>query len=216
MNVPRISALLFLALIVCGCGGGKYFPPYVHNAGALTMVTTQDDGLTVQVDPLLDLPACKTNFGVDCLQKGILPVYLIVTNGNRGASYRIVAREIWFGAGALHTLHAKSGLSETNSTAADSNLAITGFALALTTGGAAGIIMAGAGMKAIDDAESIRENFVIKQFQNVTLSPGKSAEGFIYYGQANPISITTLPFINIPVQNLETHQTNTFSISLAR
>jgi hypothetical protein len=180
------------------------------------MVTTQEGGLTLQVDPLLDLAACKTNFGVDCHQKGILPVYFMATNGNPGASYRIVAREIWFGAGDHHNLHAKSGLLETNTAAASSSLAVAGFGLAFVTGGPAGVFIASAGMKAIDDEESIRENFVIKQFQNVTLLPGKSAAGFIYYGQADPISINALPFINVPVQNLETRQTNTFSISLTR
>jgi len=70
-------------------------------------------------------------------------------------------------------------------------------------------------MKATDDAESIRENFVIKQFQNVTLPPGKSAEGFVYYGQTGPIQMNALPSINIPVYNLQSQLTNTFSVRFA-
>ena len=209
------NILFALCLVLCGTGcGGKYFRPYVHNESAFTMVSKQANGLTLKVDPLLDRRACQTNFGVDCHQKGILPVYLIVTNGNPGTSYRIISREIWFGTNGDQTWRANSGLVQTNTTAAGSGLAIAGGVVAGLSS-VSGIAILGFAMKATDDAESIRENFVIKQFQNVTLPPGKSAEGFVYYGQTGPIQMNALPSINIPVYNLQSQLTNTFSVRFA-
>ena len=205
-------ACLPLAGLVMGCGG-KNFRPYIHNAAATTAITRQTEALSLMVDPMLDVKACKINFGMDCPQKGILPVYLVVKNGNSAVSFRIVSREIWFGSGPENKLVTRSGLEHTNAWAAGSSLAIAGGVVAGISP-ISGLLIIGGGMKATDDAESIRENFVIKQFQNVTLPPGKSAEGFVYYAQTGPIQINRLPSINIPVCNLQTQQTNTFSLPL--
>jgi hypothetical protein len=205
---------LLLCSMVAGAGcGGKYFRPYAHSEAAITMVARCQDGLVVKVDPLLDSHACKTNFGVDCHQKGILPVYLMVTNGNPEISYRIIANEICFVDGGAQTLKTKSGLVETNTDAAGSGLAIAGGVVAGLSA-VSGIAIIGFAMKATDDAESIRENFVIKQFQNVTLNPGRTAEGFVYYGQSSPILLNALPIINIPAHNLKTRETNNFLLPL--
>ena len=69
-------------------------------------------------------------------------------------------------------------------------------------GGIGEILVMGLGMKLTDDEESIRENFIIKQFQNVNLAPGKSAEGFVYFVQPRPIALESMPSINIPVIDL--------------
>jgi hypothetical protein len=155
----------------------------------------------------VDRHSCKTNFGMDCLQKGILPVYLRASNGNKETTFRIVASNIWFGLGENSALQVRSGIRQTNTSAAGSNLAVAGAA-------AGGILVMGLGMKLTDDEESIRENFVIKQFQNVNLAPGKSAEGFVYFVQPHAISLDSLPVVNVSIQNLQSEVTNTISIPL--
>lgn len=198
---------LLVAALLTGCGG-KNFKPYVHSAGSVTMVAAQHDGVTFIVDPLLDPVASKKNFGMNCLEKGILPVYLSVTNSNPDASFRIVTRDIWFAFGDGDVQQARGWQYQTNYSSAGTSVGIAGGATlaAASTGG--GLLLLGIGMKMTDDEESIRENFFIKQFQNVTLTPGKSANGFVYFTQTNPISSEHLPAISIPVQNLQTHQTN--------
>jgi hypothetical protein len=214
MNWFRTStvALCIIAAFVSGCGG-KYFRPYVLDPAASTIIRKEESGLKVAINPLLDLQSCKTNFGIDCLQKGILPVYIRATNGNSGTTYRIVANDIWFGSAAERRVSA--GLQQTNYVAAGSSLGVAGGVLAGISA-VPGILVAGAGMKATDDAESIQENFVIKQFQNVTLTPGRSAEGFVYFVQTAPISINALPPLNIAVCNVSNHTTNLLCIPLIK
>jgi len=141
-------------------------------------------------------------------------VYLMATNGSPNISFRIAVSDIWFGAGSDRT-HATGGLQQTNNVAAGSNLGIAGGVLAGISS-IPGILVAGAGMKATDDAESIRENFVIKQFQNVTLSPGRSAEGFVYLVQHEPISSASLPPLNIAICNLSNGTTNLLTLPLLK
>src|SRR5260370_37035857 len=120
IKFPRYAFVLLLAGIASGCGG-KYFRPYVHNPAALTVVTRQAENLTLKVDPLLDRHSCQTNFGMDCLQKGILPVYLMAANASTNISYRIVSSSIWFGLRENDALHIKSGIQQTNASAAGSD-----------------------------------------------------------------------------------------------
>jgi hypothetical protein len=188
----------------------KVFCPYVHNPAALTGVTREAGSLTITADPLLDRHSCQTNFGMDCLQKGILPVYLITSNGSTNMSYKIVSSNIWFSTGLRDARQVKSGLQQTNTSAAGSGVAVAGSIM----GGLGGVLVAGFGMKLTDDEESIRENFVIKQFQNVDLGPGKSAEGFVYFTQPYPIPLESLPSVNIPVVDLKSQATNTISLPL--
>ena len=206
IKFERYAFVLLLAAIAAGCGG-KYFRPYVHNPAALTMVTRQAENLTLKADPLLDKHSCQTNFGMDCLQKGILPVYVMASNESTNISYRIVSSRIWFSLGENDALHVKSGILQTNTSAAGSDVAIAGGIL-----GSIGVL--GLSMKLTDDEESIRENFVIKKFQNVNLAPGKSAEGFVYFVQPHPISLDGLPSVNIPVEDLQSQITNTISLPL--
>ena len=200
--------VLLLTGVGNGCGG-KYFRPYVHNPAALTAVTRQTAGISLQVDPLLDLHSCQTNFGMDCLQKGILPVYLTATNASTNTSYRIAVHSIWFSLAENDAAVVMSGIQQTNTSAAGSDVAVAG-------GIVGGIMIMGLGMKLTDDAESIRENFEIKQFQNANLAPGKSAEGFIYFVQPHPISPVSLPWVHVPVLDLQAQVTNTVSLPLSR
>lgn len=206
IKLQRYAFVLLLSGIASGCGG-KYFRPFVHNPAALTGVTRQAGGLRVEVDPLLDRHSCQTNFGMDCLQKGILPVYLMASNGSTNISYRIVSSSIWFSLRENDAQHIKSGLQQTNHSAAGSDVAIAGGVLG-------SIAVMGLSMKLTDDEESVRENFVIKQFQNVNLAPGKSVEGFVYFRQPHAISLDSLPSVNIPVEDLQSQITNTISLPL--
>ena len=211
IQIPRTRGFLFALLLVglgFGCGG-KYFRPYVHDRAAVTAVTRHTSGISLQVDPLLDQNACQTNFGMDCLLKGILPVYLTAANESTNSSFRIISSTIWFSPGENDALRVASGIQQTNTSAAGSGLAVAGGVLG-------SVLIAGWGMKLTDDAESIRENFVIKQFQNVNLAPGKSAEGFIYFMQNHPISPVSLPWVHIPVLDLQAQVTNTISLPLAQ
>ena len=140
-------------------------------------------------------------------------MYLRAANDAPTNTYKIEAGAIWFAVAGNSGLRVKEGMCDTNTTAAGSSLGVAGGASALLSP-VAGLLVAGAGMKATDDAESVRENFVIKHFQNVTLSPGKSADGFVYFVQPGPISPACLPCISIPVQDLLRHQTNVFTSSL--
>lgn len=207
--MPKSGGFLF-ALVLVGLGpgcGGKYFRPYVHDPAARTAVTRRNSGISLQVDPLLDRHACQTNFGMDCLEKGILPVYLTAANESTNASFRIISSRIWFSPGENDAVGVASGIQQTNNSAAGSGVAVAGGALG-------SILIAGWGMKLTDDAESIRENFVIKQFQNINLAPGRSAEGFIYFVQDHPISPASLPWVHVPVLDVQGQLTNTISLPL--
>jgi hypothetical protein len=204
---------IFPALLPMGCGG-KYLPPYVHVATPAAAVI-ENQGLRLTVEPLLSVQSCQTYFGMDCLQKGILPVFIAATNAHSAFSYRIVTHDIWFGAGPNYGVVVKAGVEGSNNVAAGSSQAIAGGVIAGLSP-ILGIAIVGAGMKATDDAESIRENFVIKQFQNVTLSPGRHAEGFVYFVQTNQVHPDQLPSINIPVRDQQSQGTNVLSSLLGK
>src|ERR1035441_5483717 len=142
MTLYQSFTSLLVATCVSGCSG-RYFRPYEHDSNATTIITRREGGLILKADPMVDLRACNTNFGMDCFRNGILPVYLMASNSDSTASYRLVTSHIWFALGHGDGSHVEGGIHQTNTSAAGSGLGVAGGVVAGVSS-VAGVVLLGA------------------------------------------------------------------------
>jgi hypothetical protein len=133
--------------------------------------------LTVAVHPVTSAQEIDATFKTDLLDRGIVPILVIIDNKHPSASF-IVAR---VGVAVVH-----------NETAARSAAALpaarseTGAQVATVVGAALiSLPLVIGGMKFASDAQVIQHNLADKAFYSHTVAPGRRAQGYLYFDASN-------------------------------
>jgi len=150
----------------------KYEPP---STGANSS-SKSSNGLTVSVRPLVDGNESRKYFGTDLTSKNILAIFISLENKSNKRIYIIPKKSITF---KYHDSATKAK-NATNSPG-DSD---AGEALA-TAGVIVSPLLMGAGLTIAGDQTVINHAFKSNEYQNRTLSPGNSAQGFLYFKWPN-------------------------------
>lgn len=169
----RLCLLLISAILLAGCEATK-IPAYTApaNAGS-SVLTAQNGGLALSVDPFLDAGRCNTYFKVNAPKQGLVIVHLRVENRSSSSTFLVRKSDFRLSMAGDGERSAADASVDHSSSAGDA-LALTGAAL-----GSLPLLFIGGQLAA--DAEAVRQNFVTKEFLDTSLSPGRTAEGFIYY-----------------------------------
>jgi hypothetical protein len=130
------------------------------------------DELVVVIQPVLDREESEKYFGTDLLALNIIPVFVISENRHASSSFMLLKERIVFSAGQ----HAVVGTPDkARSEATAESLGWASVAL----GGS--LVLAAIAAKMMSDATVINRNFKAQEFQSKTLSPGQTAQGFVYF-----------------------------------
>lgn len=178
MNHPR-SRLLALNLTVLlallgtvGCGTLKIpsYPSANYEGGR----AYESQGLTLVADPIVDKERSETFFRTDLTKAGLAVVHLKAVNESPGATWLLRLEDIFLADGSgTPGPSAQSETIKSNYAAANAvgmaGAAVISFPLLIASG------------KLTKDAMVKEKNFVDKEWRNQTLSPGQSAEGFLYF-----------------------------------
>lgn len=193
-----ILPTLLLAL-VSGCATGN---PKAYSLAdqPASLLTKEVDGVRVSVDAVLDSHRSHEYFGTDALGTGVVPVFVNVENLTQPGSILVE----------------KEQFKITINAAADENAPLPGdVKYKSTTGEVVGVVGAVAvasplilvSAMMISSADQVRHNFVDKEFRNQSLSPGRSAQGFVYCQMPDHGQPVHNVKILIPLRNLKTDQT---------
>jgi hypothetical protein len=133
--------------------------------------------LVVAIHPLLDGEESKKYFGTDLLANHILPAYVIGENRHASSSFMLFRDRITLRAGQLAATRApdKATAAAEGETLGWTSVAVAFAALPV------GIIGSIVAMKQIADTSEAHRHFKAQEFQTRTLSPGQSAQGFVYF-----------------------------------
>jgi hypothetical protein len=189
---------MLAALASVGCATLK-LPVYPTRALGDYLFVNTADGLRVSLDPVVVAKTSEAYFGTDLLAQGILPVFVQAENTHPNKSFVVSRAYVQLSGGAS----AVGGTSKENP-AAESGKA--GEAVAVVSAllvSPIGFVMAG---KMISDADVITHNLAVKELQTHTLSPGKAAQGFVYFRvRDGAVAPKTLSF-HVTVLDLHTQR----------
>ncbi len=170
---------LALSPLMMGACTTLKLPAYEPGAAESYETSSTKEGLTLAVEPFADAARNEHYFGVDLVAHRVFPVLLVAKNAAEGSSFVIDPDRI-----ALEA-RPKGDIGEVQSKQVSDKES----GLAVTTVAAVGNIfsplfapMMMIGAKLVSDAEVIEHNFETKRFRRVTLSPGKTRHGFLYFG----------------------------------
>ena len=173
-----MAGTVLLGTLFTGCSTMKVTPLTTGSADSYTQ-HEQQNGVVVGIRPMTDKGEIKDIFKVNLLNKGLLPILVVVENKSAAASF-IVAKEkiavLCDATGASSTSQRKAVKSGTAGTV----VGITG-AVLLGAGSVAGAPFAIVGMKMASNATVVQHNLADKEFYSRTLGPGEKAQGFVYF-----------------------------------
>lgn len=139
----------------------------------------QKNGVIIGIHPMTDKEEIKETFRINLLDKGLLPILLIVENQSTSTSF-ILAKEKVLLLREATGLENPSGRKEvapgTKGTALDT-VPVT--IAALITPASVPLLFIGTKMNS--DATVIQHNLADKELYTRTLGPGQKAEGFVYF-----------------------------------
>lgn len=131
------------------------------------------DGLTVSALPLADEDDLDEYFGDDLLDDGILPVFVRFENRSADRSFIILKDQV----GVALTQRAQEG--DVASPTAGGWVSTAGVGAVLVVP-VASLVLLPIGINMVSDAYEAKRNFVVKELQTQTLSPGTQTSGFVY------------------------------------
>jgi hypothetical protein len=120
--------------------------------------------LTIGLVAVEDLKEQKTYFHTEVAPKGFVPVFVVIQNGSKGDSFLFDKTKVTDGPADSSVSTPKEGSK------AGESLAVAAVPLV-------GLFFA---LKLISNASEVQQNFLQKEMQSTTLSPGASAHGFLY------------------------------------
>ena len=172
-----------LACVLTACSTMKV-PEFKVRETASYQFATETNGLMVAVQPVTDKKQLKETFQVDLVNKGIVPILVVVEN--RSNSSFLVAKE------KVHVVNASASTNSSvgrkvASGSGGEQTAMAGAALlgvAVLAAPAAVVVAAPlviAGAKAASNADVIRHNLADKGLTSHTVEPGKRAYGYLYF-----------------------------------
>jgi hypothetical protein len=195
---------LVLLLTVTGCKTIS-IPPYA-DAPASHAQTRDSQGLVLTSDPFTEKDRAETYFKIDPAAKGIAIIHLRAENHSPDATWLLTEENmlLTYAAGGGSTNGPVQGATSDYT----SSVAAGGVAAFFALGPNPLVLPAVAVSKKLrSDAAVIEKNFIDKGWRNQTLSPGQSAEGFIYFslGKTNSIQGTSLRLDCLNTRNQQTN-----------
>jgi hypothetical protein len=169
--LPSALPLVALFSLCAGCAMTK-IPAYTSSAPSVEAIVRETAGLRVAVDPFFDRERTEQYFRVHAFKDGIAIIHLRVAN--TGSPDTVLVNKDDFKMLLGGSDEGTSATAVNRETAAGEAVALTGAAL-----GSLPMLFAGA--KLLSDATVVRHNFTSKEFRTQTLSPGETAEGFLYF-----------------------------------
>jgi len=172
--VPLAVVLLLLG---SGCSTMKVTPLTARAADSY-MQHEQKNGVAVAIRPMTDKREIEDMFKVSLLDKGLLPILVVVENQSTAASY-IVAKD------KLTVLNEATGATSSSqrkqvTSGAGAAMRDTG-AVLVAVGSLAAAPLLFTGMQKASNASVIEYNLADKEFYSWTLGPGEKAQGFVYF-----------------------------------
>ncbi len=200
---PRFAALLSIMIVLHACTTLQ-LPEYQAKPLARYPSSLSKDGLSVAIHPLTDGEENEKYFGTDLVSNGILLVFVIARN--EGSSSFILKKD-QFSLGNIDRL--------TESTSDRERFG--------SESGGKGVLLVGAllislplqflGGKMISNATIIKQNFLVKELQTETLSPGKTTQGFVYFRLPEERVSQNQWHIHLEAVDLKTKETEPFNLS---
>jgi hypothetical protein len=166
----KITHIVVLLALVNGCTTLQlplYTPQPIHRYNNVQV----KDGLAVAVQPMLDVEENEKYFGTNLLALNILPAFVISENRHASSSFILLKDRISLSAGQ----HAVAGSPDKARSEA------TAEAIGWTSVALISFPLATIAVKMMSDATVVNRNFKAQEFQTKTLSPGQSAQGFVYF-----------------------------------
>lgn len=200
-----LAIVLGLALASAGCKSTR-LPAYTAGPGPHAQ-TREVSGLFVTADPFVDQERAKTYFKIDPAVRSIAIIYLRAENRSTDATWLLCDANISLAdAGGNSLSRAQNqGLKSDRSAAEAVGMAgavLVSFPLLIASG------------KMTQDALMVDKNFVDKVWRNQTLSPGQSADGFIYISYNKQAGLPRDATLRIDTLNTRAQQPATLIIPL--
>ena len=169
--------LLLQVLFITGCSTS--FKAYDKQASSTGSLLKNAAGLEIMVDPVLEADRQKAYFGYSLEKNLILPVFIRVKNTSGGQSFLLQRAGM-----ALNLPGANGGPAQTTGSVAKDTtggqvLGIVGVVSTIASPVAAPLMVVGPLMEGRD--HQMTQNLVDKQYYDNTVSPGATAEGFVYF-----------------------------------
>lgn len=176
MSSSRRNFLALLASGICGgigCATSKT-ASYQATAPSATARTVTESGLEVTLDPFIEKARSEQYFRIDAVSEGLAILHVRVTNRTSDKTLLLEKKNVRLVPRGESAARAAVEKKIDRSTGGAERAEMVGtLALSLPLRFAAGAV--------VSRAAEIRRNFVEKEFQDQTLGPGQSAEGFIYF-----------------------------------
>lgn len=170
-------AVFWLCVMLCitsyGCATMQ-IPDYPKPSSNALKREKSINNLNIAIHPITDKQELEQYFGTDLSEAQILPVYVLADNKSSSSSFLLSKDYIALQQKKTsYRLKTDSG-SVTGRSQVGEIVALTGAALV-------SIPLLFGGIKAISNAEVVKQNLAAKALQTRTVSPGKSVDGFVYF-----------------------------------
>lgn len=214
-NIANLVVGLFsgaLLVLGSGCSTMKVAPLTTGKAESYTP-HEQKSGVVVGIHPMTDKRDIEDMFKVNLLDKGLVPILVVVENQNPDASFIVTQNKVV-------VLNAATGVSspsqrkKVTSNAGEAMQAsgaimvsLGGFVLPLLL---IGLPIECTGMQHASDASVIEFNLGDKEFYSRTLGPGEKAQGFVYFQYPKESPAAGNYHVVAEVKNSATGETTTF------
>jgi len=197
-------------LMFTGCSTMKVTPLTASQADSYPK-HQEVNGIVVGIQPMTDAKEIKDTFKVNLLDKGVLPVLVVVENKRPDTSITIVKDKVCLRDQAAGT----SSLPERKKVTSD-----TGKGLA-----AAGAVLVACcvipaipvlfeGMQMNSNASIIEFNLGDEEFYTHTLGPGEKAQGFVYFQLVGGTSTSGNYHLIAEVNDPASHEATTFDFPM--
>ena len=162
-NLGRILCT-FVSLSIVPVYGQSTFADYPARPASEYAISAQTGGLTMGVEAVDDVKDQRTYFHTELPKKGFVPVFVVIQNGSNADSFLFDKTKVRYGSADTGVSTPKEGSK-------------AGKSLTLAAIPFVGLF---ASLRVITDASEVQQNFLKKEIQSTTLSPGTSARGFLY------------------------------------
>ena len=163
-DLARILRTFVALSLVLPVYAASTFPDYPVGQANEYAVSAQTAGLTIGVEAIEDLNEQKYYFHTELAPKGFVPVFVVIQNGSTEDSFLFDKTKVASGPADASVSTPKEG-SKAGESLAVAAIPFVGLFFAL---------------KLVSNASEVQQNFLMKEMQSTTLSPGASAHGFLY------------------------------------
>jgi hypothetical protein len=167
-----LTLCLFPTLLLQSANAATRFADYPGRTASECAAKAESGGVVIGVQPIEDSNEQRTYFGMDLTAKGFIPVYVVLESTSSAHSYILEKTAIKLGTGSAVGSVPPTSLGAGKTAAIDTG--------AIASSAFVPFVGAIFAMVAFNKADALRQNFIIKELQSSTISPGRSVRGFLY------------------------------------